>query len=102
MNTLKSTKLSQLPPSPNNADATTQFPGVVPGATTDYLFSQPQLFASGHFLSATVKDQLLSGGWNVVAQPLPSGDVVIDCGLGPLQTITNIGNFSVTAPQSDG
>jgi hypothetical protein len=58
--------------------------------------------ATGTFLSTTATDQVLSGGWNVVTDVLTTGNVTIDCGAGPLQRITNNGNFNITAPANDG
>jgi hypothetical protein len=98
------TKLSQIKPSPNDAASTTQFVGVDSG--NDYLYTLLQLFGGKDFLSATADDQLLSGGWNVVPEVLPTpalnGTLTIDCGLGTLQTVTNAGAFTISPPNIDG
>jgi hypothetical protein len=47
-------------------------------------------------------DQTLSGGANVTQLGLSTGNVTIDCGARSLQSITNGGAFTITAPASDG
>jgi hypothetical protein len=47
-------------------------------------------------------DQTLSGGANVTQLGLTTGNVTIDCGSRPLQSITNGGAFTITAPANDG
>ena len=47
-------------------------------------------------------DQTLSGGANVTAFSNATGSVTVDCGKSPLQFITNAGNYTITAPASDG
>lgn len=47
-------------------------------------------------------DQTLTGGANVTALAQSTGNVSVDCGARPIQTITNGGAFTVTAPSSDG
>jgi hypothetical protein len=52
--------------------------------------------------SLTRSDQVVSGGAIVPALSLPTGSFTIDCGLRPLQYITNGGAFTITAPLNDG
>lgn len=47
-------------------------------------------------------DQTLSGGANVTTLALSTGNITIDCGARPLQSITNGGAFTITAPANDG
>jgi hypothetical protein len=47
-------------------------------------------------------DQLLTGGYNVQSAALPTGNVAMDCGLSPLQSIANDGAFTIRAPAQDG
>ncbi len=94
-------KLSQIAPSPSNVAATTQFVAVE-GGNTDYLFSPSQFINGFNLLRSTIADQVLSGGWNVVPHTNTTGSITIDCGQGPLQTITNNGAFTINAPASDG
>jgi hypothetical protein len=53
-------------------------------------------------LSASVEDQLISGGANVTSKSLSTGNITVDCGARPLQYITNGGAFTITAPAADG
>lgn len=46
--------------------------------------------------------QVVTGGATVTALALATGSVTINCGNRPLQTITNGGPFTITAPASDG
>ena len=47
-------------------------------------------------------DQVLTGGANVTTLALTTGNVTIDCGLRPIQSITDGGVFTITAPVNDG
>ena len=58
--------------------------------------------ASATLLSATTADQTVTGGANVTSASLATGSITIDCGLCPLQYITNGGAFTITAPANDG
>ena len=65
-------------------------------------FAPTQRVAPGTNSSNTKPNQLLRGGANVVAFPLPTGSFTVNCGLGPLQYITNGGAYTITAPVQDG
>ncbi|HEX5508909.1 MAG TPA: hypothetical protein VFX37_10440 [Pseudolabrys sp.] len=47
-------------------------------------------------------DQTITGGANVTPQSLTTGNITIDCGSRPIQSITNGGAFTITAPSSAG
>lgn len=47
-------------------------------------------------------DQTVTGGGNVTSLSLSTGNVTIDCGARPLQSITNNGAYTITAPANDG
>jgi hypothetical protein len=49
-----------------------------------------------------LSNQTLSGGANVIPRLLTTGSQTINCGLCPLQYITNGGAFTLTAPVLDG
>jgi len=49
-----------------------------------------------------IEDQTLSGGATVTSKSLSTGDITVDCGARPIQTITNGGNYTITAPSADG
>ncbi len=55
-----------------------------------------------HFANLTTADQTVSGGANVTAASLATGNITIDCGTAPLQFVTNGGAFNFTAPANDG
>ena len=57
---------------------------------------------SGTLLSNSVADQTISGGANVSALGQSTGNITIDCGSRPIQTITNNGAYTITAPSNDG
>jgi hypothetical protein len=50
--------------------------------------------------STTLTDQVLSGGATVTPYAPSAGNITVDCGKSPLQTILNTGVFSITAPTS--
>jgi len=52
--------------------------------------------------SLAVADQTLAGGANVTSLTQSTGSLTIDCGLRPLQYITNGGAWTLTAPANDG
>jgi hypothetical protein len=52
--------------------------------------------------SLNVADQTVTGGANVTTQVQSSGNIVVDCGSRPLQSIKNTGAFNLTAPAADG
>jgi hypothetical protein len=94
-------KLSQIAPSPSNVDAFTQFVSVE-GGNTDYLFTPNQLINGMALQRLSATDQILTGGWNVTPHAYATGSVTIDCGLSPLQLISNTGAFTINAPGNDG
>ena len=47
-------------------------------------------------------DQVVTGGGNVTTLALTTGNVTIDCGARPIQSITNNGAYTITAPTNDG
>lgn len=49
-----------------------------------------------------VADQTVTGGANVTTLSLATGNVTIDCGSRPLQSQTNGGAYTITAPSNDG
>ncbi|SHM07063.1 hypothetical protein SAMN05444159_7592 [Bradyrhizobium lablabi] len=49
-----------------------------------------------------IADQVLTGGANVTAQSQSTGNITVDCGSRPIQTITNNGAYTITAPSNDG
>ncbi len=49
-----------------------------------------------------IADQSVTGGANVTTQSLSTGNITVDCGSRPLQSITNGGAFTITAPSNDG
>jgi hypothetical protein len=75
----------------------TQFSGPASSAKTFTLPNSSQAIAC-----LDLADQTVSGGANVTSQSLSTGNVTIDCGLCPLQYITNNGAFTITAPANDG
>jgi Repeat of unknown function (DUF5907) len=102
-------------PSWGKIGLTTHVTGILPSANggTGVAFFQ----AAG--LSASVKtftfpnssqavacldlvDQTVSGGANVTTLGLTTGNVTIDCGKCPIQSITNNGAYTITAPAADG
>ncbi len=66
---------------------------------TAQVFSSP---ITNGVLQPNRPDQLISGGANVTSYALPTGNLTVDCGLCPLQYISNNGAFTVTAPITDG
>jgi hypothetical protein len=61
--------------------------------------------STGTIALINVTDQLLSGGANVTANSLgtkSSGTFTVDCGLSPLQYLTNGGAFTLASPANDG
>lgn len=50
----------------------------------------------------TVADQTVTGGANVTTLANSTGNLTVDCGARPLQSITNGGAFTLTAPAADG
>jgi len=65
-------------------------------------FAPGQRVAPGTASSNTKPNQILRGGANVAAFPLPTGSFTVNCGYGPLQYITNNGAYTITAPTQDG
>jgi hypothetical protein len=49
-----------------------------------------------------VADQTVTGGANVTTLGLSTGNITVDCGSRPTQSITNGGAFTITAPAADG
>ena len=49
-----------------------------------------------------VVDQTVSGGANVTTTALSTGNFTVDCGKCPIQSITNNGAYTITAPSNDG
>lgn len=47
-------------------------------------------------------DQTISGGANVTTLAQSTGNITVDCGARPIQTITNGGAFTITAPVNPG
>ena len=58
--------------------------------------------ASTTLAALSIEDQTLAGGVNVTAKSLSTGSIAADCGARPIQTITNGGAYTITAPSSDG
>ena len=58
--------------------------------------------AAASIAALNIQDQTVSGGANVTALALTTGNVTIDCGARPLQYITNNGAFTITSPANDG
>ncbi len=58
--------------------------------------------SNGTIAALNIADQTLTGGANVSSLGLTPGNVTIDCGSRPLQSITNNGAFTITAPANDG
>jgi hypothetical protein len=71
---------------------------------TQYQLMSPSFIwsAIASLASLTLADQVVSGGANVTTLTLTTGSVIIDCGARPLQSISNNGAFTITAPTSDG
>lgn len=59
-------------------------------------------YADANHLQLTAKTQSFSGGVRTPSAGLPTGNVTLDSGNGPLQSITNGGAFTITAPANDG
>lgn len=57
---------------------------------------------SATLAALNVASQTVSGGANVTAQALTAGNITVDCGTRPIQTIANNGAFTMTAPANDG
>lgn len=51
--------------------------------------------------ATTLASQVISGGSTVTALTQATGNITVDCGLRPLQFITNGGAFTITAPAAD-
>jgi hypothetical protein len=49
-----------------------------------------------------IADQNLSGGANVTSLAQSTGSITVDCGSRPIQTITDNGAYTITAPSNDG
>lgn len=59
--------------------------------------------AGTHTLAALdLASQTISGGANVTTLALSTGNITVDCGARPLQSITNNGAYTITAPAADG
>jgi hypothetical protein len=68
------------------------------GAATNATFP-----AGAHTMAALdLADQTVTGGANVTSLAQSAGNITVDCGARPLQTINNGGAFTITAPASDG
>lgn len=50
----------------------------------------------------TLASQTISGGATVTSLTQSTGNITVDCGLRPLQFITNGGAYTITAPAADG
>jgi hypothetical protein len=70
------------------------------GPTTARIYSLPD--ATTTVAALNLADQTVTGGANVTAQSLTTGNITVDCGSRPLQFITNNGAFTITAPANDG
>lgn len=70
------------------------------GPTANRTYTFPDAAAS--IAALNLADQVVTGGANVTALSLTTGNVTIDCGARPLQYITNNGAYTITAPASDG
>lgn len=59
--------------------------------------------AGSHTLAALdLADQSIGGGANVFASANATGNITVDCGVRPIQTIQNGGAFTITAPTLGG
>lgn len=58
--------------------------------------------SSSSVAALNLADQTLAGGANVTSLAQSAGNITVDCGARPLQTITNQGAFAITAPVNDG
>lgn len=94
---------------------TTGVTGILPGANggTNSAFFQVSgpagslktytLPNSSQALAALdLADQTVTGGANVTPQSQSTGSITVDCGSRPIQTITNNGAYTITAPSNDG
>ena len=52
-------------------------------------------------VTLTGTDQAFSGGVTLTSYNPTAGNYAVDCGLGPVQYIFNVGAFNITAPQKD-
>jgi len=68
-----------------------------PSTTVVYTF--PTVTAT--LASLSTADQVVTGGAIVTTLGLTTGNVTIDCGARPIQSITNNGIFTITAPAND-
>ncbi len=68
--------------------------------------TQFELMEPASLASLSIPDQLLTGGANVtslsITSPAPSSTLTIDCGLRPLQFLTNSALFTLAGPANDG
>jgi hypothetical protein len=81
----------------------------VPTATQPLTYAGPTAartitYPDASFTAAAlnVAGQNVAGGANVTALTQASGNITIDCGARPLQFMSNVGAFTITAPASDG
>jgi len=58
--------------------------------------------SAGTLAALNIADQTVTGGANVTTLALSTGNVTIDAGSRPIQSITNGGAFTITAPANDG
>src|SRR5271154_425678 len=74
--------------------------------TGQWILSNFNLQVVSGFLSATAPDQVFSGGATVTSYnlgtPASGATITVDCGLCPLQYLTNNAPFSISAPANDG
>src|SRR5690606_17986566 len=49
-----------------------------------------------------IASERVTGGAHVTSQALTTGNITVNCGTRPIQTITNGGAFTITAPAADG
>jgi len=70
------------------------------GANSALAYVPGTIGCNAALASLTAADQTLSGGANVTPPVAGAGSFTIDCGLGPLESYTNGGNATLTAPAS--
>lgn len=93
------TDVSGILPAANGGTANgfTAFSGPATSTKTYTLPNSSQALAA-----LDLADQTVSGGANVTTLSQSTGNLTVDCGARPLQSITNGGVFTITAPSSDG
>lgn len=58
--------------------------------------------SNANVAALNIASQSLTGGVVVTPASLSTGNITVNCGTNPIQTITNNGAYTITAPANDG